>query len=152
MRELEHSRPADIEAESFRIIGAELAERGIVLPADQAPLVKRAIHTTADFDYARNLVFTPGAVEAGVRALRAGTPILTDTNMARSGINRGALERLGISVHCFMADPEVARRAGVSVFLAPYEDIRDCAGALGLLPRSMQKRGPRAVDAVPAGE
>lgn len=108
MRELEHSRPADIEAESFRIIGAELAERGIVLPADQAPLVKRAIHTTADFDYARNLVFTPGAVEAGVRALRAGTPILTDTNMARSGINRGALERLGISVHCFMADPEVA--------------------------------------------
>ena len=48
MRELEHSRPADIEAESFRIIGAELAERGIVLPADQAPLVKRAIHTTAD--------------------------------------------------------------------------------------------------------
>ena len=107
MRELEHSRPADIEAESFRIIGAELAERGIVLPADQAPLVKRAIHTTADFDYARNLVFTPGAVEAGVRALRAGTPILTDTNMARSGINRGALERLGISVHCFMADPEV---------------------------------------------
>lgn len=112
MRELEHSRPADIEAESFRIIGAELAERGIVLPADQAPLVKRAIHTTADFDYARNLVFTPGAVEAGVRALRAGTPILTDTNMARSGINRGALERLGISVHCFMADPEVARRGG----------------------------------------
>ena len=111
MRELEHSRPADIEAESFRIIGAELAERGIVLPEDQAPLVKRAIHTTADFDYARNLVFTPGAVEAGVRALRAGTPILTDTNMARSGINRGALERLGISVHCFMADPEVARRA-----------------------------------------
>ena len=74
-------------------------------------VVKRAIHTTADFDYARNLVFTPGAVEAGVRALRAGTPILTDTNMARSGINRGALERLGISVHCFMADPEVARRA-----------------------------------------
>ena len=115
MRELEHSRPADIEAESFRIIGAELAERGIVLPADQAPLVKRAIHTTADFDYARNLVFTPGAVEAGVRALRAGTPILTDTNMARSGINRGALERLGISVHCFMADPEVARRAAAAV-------------------------------------
>ena len=110
MRELEHSRPADIEAESFRIIGAELEERGIVLPADQAPLVKRAIHTTADFDYARNLVFTPGAVEAGVRALRAGTPILTDTNMARSGINRGALERLGISVHCFMADPEVVGR------------------------------------------
>ena len=97
MRELEHSRPADIEAESFRIIGAELEERGIVLPADQAPLVKRAIHTTADFDYARNLVFTPGAVEAGVRALRAGTPILTDTNMARSGINRGALERLGVT-------------------------------------------------------
>ena len=47
---------------------------------------------------------------------------------------------------------EVARRAGITLFLAPYQDIRDCAGALGLLPRSMQKRGPRAVDAVPAGE
>ena len=111
MRELEHSRPADIEAESFRIIGAELAERGIVLPADQAPLVKRAIHTTADFDYAQNLWFTPGAVEAGVAALKAGTPIVTDTNMARSGINRTACEALGVERLCYMADPEVARQA-----------------------------------------
>ena len=108
---LEHGTPREIEGESMRIIGQELEAMGIVLPAGCEAVVKRAIHTTADFDYARNLVFTPGAVEAGVRALRAGTPILTDTNMARSGINRGALERLGISVHCFMADPEVARRA-----------------------------------------
>lgn len=111
MRELEHSRPADIEAESFRIIGAELAERGIVLPADQAPLVKRAIHTTADFDYARSLRFTPGAVEAGVDALRAGTALVTDTNMALSGVNRGACERLGVERFCYMADPQVAERA-----------------------------------------
>lgn len=111
MRELEHSRPADIEAESFRIIGAELEERGIVLPADQAPLVKRAIHTTADFDYARSLRFTPGAVEAGVDALRAGTALVTDTNMALSGVNRGACERLGVERFCYMADPQVAERA-----------------------------------------
>ena len=86
---LEHGTPMDIEGESMRIIREELEAQGIVLPPDRAAVVLRAIHTTADFDYARNLVFTPGAVEAGVRALRAGTPILTDTNMARSGINRG---------------------------------------------------------------
>ena len=106
------TRPSEIEAASFAIIKEELGEEFLkTCPKDQLPVLCRVIHTTADFDYARNLVFTPGAVEAGVRALRAGTPILTDTNMARSGINRGALERLGISVHCFMADPEVARRA-----------------------------------------
>ena len=68
----------------------ELEAQGIVLPPDRAAVVLRAIHTTADFDYARNLWFTPGAVEAGVAALKAGTPIVTDTNMARSGVNRTA--------------------------------------------------------------
>ena len=69
------------------------------------------IHTTADFDYARNLRFTPGAVAAGIAALQAGTPIITDTNMARSGISQTALTRLGSTALCYMADPEVATLA-----------------------------------------
>lgn len=87
---LEHGTPMDIEGESMRIIREELEAQGIVLPPDRAAVVLRAIHTTADFDYAQNLWFTPGAVEAGVAALKAGTPIVTDTNMARSGVNRTA--------------------------------------------------------------
>ena len=94
---LEHGTPREIEGESMRIIGQELEAMGIVLPAGCEAVVKRAIHTTADFDYARNLCFTPGAVEAGVAALRAGTALVTDTNMALSGVNRGACEQLGVA-------------------------------------------------------
>lgn len=108
---LEHGTPMDIEGESMRIIREELEAQGIVLPPDRAAVVLRAIHTTADFDYAQNLWFTPGAVEAGVAALKAGTPIVTDTNMARSGINRTACEALGVERLCYMADSEVARQS-----------------------------------------
>lgn len=108
---LEHGTPMDIEGESMRIIQSELETRGVVPPPDRAAVVKRVIHTTADFDYAQNLWFTPGAAEAGVAALRAGTPIVTDTNMARSGVNRTACEALGVEALCYMADPEVARQA-----------------------------------------
>ena len=108
---LEHGTPMDIEGESMRIIREELEAQGIVLPPDRAAVVLRAIHTTADFDYAQNLWFTSGAVEAGVAALKAGTPIVTDTNMARSGVNRGACEALGVERLCYMADPEVARQS-----------------------------------------
>ena len=74
-------------------------------------MVKRVIHTTADFDYARNLRFTPGAVAAGVAALQAAAPIVTDTNMALSGITKPGLARLGGTALCYMADPEVAALA-----------------------------------------
>ena len=108
---LEHGTPMDIEGESMRIIQSELDAMGIALPPDCAAVVKRAIHTTADFDYAGNLRFTSGAVEAGVTALKAGTPIVTDTNMARSGINQTACGKLGVERLCYMAEPAVARRA-----------------------------------------
>ena len=72
----QHHLPADIERTSLSIITAELAELGLTPPPETAAVVKRVIHTTADFDYARNLHFTPGAVAAGVKALRAGTPII----------------------------------------------------------------------------
>ena len=107
----QHHLPADIERTSLSIITAELEALGLTPPPETAAVVKRVIHTTADFDYAKNLRFTPGAVAAGVAALRAGTPIITDTNMALSGISKPALARLGGSALCYMADPEVARVA-----------------------------------------
>ena len=111
MEQIRHTLPGDIERTSMAIIRGELSARGIALPPEAAPVALRVIHTTADFDYADNLAFTPGAVEAGVAALGRGTPILTDTNMALAGVSKPSLERLGGAAHCFMADPLVARRA-----------------------------------------
>ena len=108
---LKRMRPEEIEGRSMEIIGEELARLGPLPPADCLPVVKRVIHTTADFDYRQSLWFSPGAVAAGVAALKAGAWIVTDTNMARAGVNRGALERTGGRVVCFMAEEEVARAA-----------------------------------------
>ena len=69
------------------------------------------IHTTADFEFARTLAFSPGAVEKGIEALRAGAAVVTDTNMAKAGINKGNLGKLGGDVFCFMSDPDVASEA-----------------------------------------
>ena len=106
--ELERVKPADIERRSFEIIASELKR-----PLDPAlaPIIMRVIHTTADFDYAENLTFSPGAVEAGLEAIRRGATIVTDTNMGRSGVNKAALERHGARAVCFMADEDVARAA-----------------------------------------
>ena len=107
--ELQRVAPADIEARSMELISAELGERRF--PAEVLPVVKRVIHTTADFDYADNLVFSPGAVERGVAAIRAGCVVVTDTQMARSGVNKRVLEGFGGECVCFMSDPDVAAEA-----------------------------------------
>ena len=102
----QHHLPADIERTSLSIITAELDAMGLTPPPETAAVVKRVIHTTADFDYARNLRFTPG-----VAALQAAAPIVTDTNMALSGITKPGLARLSSTALCYMADPEVAALA-----------------------------------------
>ena len=107
--ELQRVAPADIERRSMEIITVELGER--TFPAEQLPILKRVIHTTADFDYADNLVFTPGAVAAGLAAIQAGCVIVTDTQMARAGVNKKVLERFGGEALCFMSDPDVAAEA-----------------------------------------
>ena len=86
----------------------ELEQEGIVLPEIQAPITKRCIHTSADFDYARNLCFSPNAVEKAMEAIKQGACIVTDTQMAKSGINKRALARYGGEVYCFMSDEDVA--------------------------------------------
>ena len=87
----QHHLPADIERTSMKIITGELAQRGLDIPPENAPVVKRVIHTTADFDYAQTLHFTPGAVAAGIAAMHAGATIITDTNMALAGITKPAV-------------------------------------------------------------
>jgi len=106
---LEHVLPGEIEKRSFELIAAELGDR--VFPPDQEAVVKRVIHTSADFDYADHLRFSPGAVQAGIDALRIGAIIVTDTNMAKAGINKEAAAKLGCAVECFMGDPEIAQSA-----------------------------------------
>lgn len=108
MTGIETIRPADIERRSFEIIESELAR-----PIDPAlaPIVKRVIHTTADFEYADSLCFSKNAVSAALAALKQGACIVTDTNMAKAGLNSRTLEQLGCQAVCFMADNDVAQAA-----------------------------------------
>lgn len=129
-----HTLPADIERTSMAIITKELAGHGIAVSPENAAVIKRVIHTTADFDYAENLRFTDGAVEKGVYALLRGTPIITDTNMAKAGISKPTLAKLGSEAHCFMADEDVAKAAkqnGTTRAVAAMEKAaRDYPGAV----------------------
>lgn len=106
---LEQIKPMDIEKRSFEIITELLGERK--LDPENELVIKRVIHTSADFDYADNLVFSAHAVQKGIEALSGGCDIVTDTQMAKAGINKTILARLGGEVHCFMSDPDVAAEA-----------------------------------------
>ncbi len=106
---IEVMKPAEIEKRSFEIITQILGDREF--PPLQEPVVKRVIHTTADFEYADQLYFSDQAVQRMLEALRGGADIVTDTQMARAGINKKALARYGGAVHCFIADEDVAAEA-----------------------------------------
>ena len=108
---IEYVMPQEIEKRSFSIIEEELQLRGITLPVEEAMVTKRVIHTSADFSYAQTMTYSAGAVETAKRLITEGADIVTDTNMALSGINKRVLARYGGSVHCFMADEDVAREA-----------------------------------------
>ena len=103
------------------MIAAELAELGLTPPPETEAVVRRVIHTTADFDYAKNLRFTPGAVQKAVEALHKGAFLVTDTNMALAGITKPGLAKLGGQAACYMADPEVAARAMAAMHKAAAE-------------------------------
>lgn len=112
-------KPEEIEAESFRIIDAEAGEHD--WRDAEWQVVRRAIHTSADFEYARSLVFSDGAVGQALAALKSGCNIVTDTNMALSGISKARLAPFGNKVVCHVADPDVAeqaRRDGVTRSIA----------------------------------
>ena len=157
--ELQRVAPADIEARSMELIGQELGER--VFPAEQLPVVKRVIHTTADFEYADSLVFSAGAVEAGVAAIRQGCTIVTDTQMAFSGVNKRVLEKFGGRAVCFMSDPDVAAEAkarGETRATVSMERAARLEGplvlAIGNAPTALVRAGelkPALVIGVPVG-
>ena len=139
---IENIRPADIERRSFEIISQILGDRE--LDPENELVIKRAIHTTADFDYADNLVFSEHAVTKGIEALKRGCDIVTDTQMARSGINKGILSKLGGEVLCFMSDPDVAAEAkerGVTRAIVSMEKAarlgKECVFAIGNAPTAL---------------
>ena len=107
--ELEQVLPKDIERRSFEIITEELGDTQLI-PGTE-PIVKRCIHTSADFDYAKNLVFSKNAVQKALDAIRQGASIVTDTQMGKSGINKKRLAKYGGEVFCFMSDEDVAAQA-----------------------------------------
>lgn len=102
---LETTNPSEIERRSFEIIESELPRS---LDPVLAPIIKRVVHTTADFDYVDNLAFSENVVAIARQALAEGTNIITDTNMAKAGISKPALKKYGGEVFCFMADEDVA--------------------------------------------
>ena len=139
---LEKIKPMEIEARSFEIITQILGDR--VLDPENELVIKRAIHTTADFDYADNLVFSEHAVKTGIEALRAGCDIVTDTQMAKAGINKTILASLGGEVHCFMSDADVAAEAkarGVTRAFVSMEKAarlqKPCIFAIGNAPTAL---------------
>ena len=139
---IEQIKPMDIETRSFAIITELLGDRK--LDPENEPVIKRVIHTSAYFDYADNLVFSPHAVQKGIEALRGGCDIVTDTQMAKAGINKTILGKLGGQVHCFMSDPDVAAEAkerGVTRAIVSMERAakleRPCIFAIGNAPTAL---------------
>ena len=138
----ENIKPMDIEKRSFEIITEILGDTK--LDAENELVIKRVIHTTADFDYVQNLVFSPHAVAQGIEALRGGCDIVTDTQMAKAGINKKILAKLGGEVHCFMADEDVAKEAkerGVTRAIVSMEHAarlpKPCIFAIGNAPTAL---------------
>lgn len=109
MNRLEQVAPMEIEKRSFEIITELLGDR--TFAPEQEPIIKRCIHTSADFDYADQLYFSPDVVSKLSDALRHGAHIVTDTQMAKAGINKTKLSQYGGEVHCFIADSDVAEEA-----------------------------------------
>lgn len=126
--ELEYILPKDIERRSFEIIEKELGDRK--LSDEIKPIVMRAIHTTADFDYYDNMFFSENAVKTALSAINEGVVFVTDTNMAKAGINKAALARHGCTVECFMADSDVAASAAEKGITRAAVSV-DKAAALG---------------------
>jgi precorrin-8X/cobalt-precorrin-8 methylmutase len=130
--------PAEIEKKSFEIIEAELTKRRRrkgALFSERRPeeeiVLRRVIHTTADFGYDKTLIFTHDAARIGIGLLHAGTWVVTDTQMAMAGINKKALERYHGQVRCFMADEDVAEAAETKGTTRAFAAV-DKAAALGV--------------------
>ena len=102
-------KPDEIERLSFQIIDQEAG--GHHFTGQQWAIVRRMIHTTADFEFKEMVRFHPQAVSAGIEAIRNGNMIITDTNMARVGIRKTEIETYGGRVKCYIGDPLIGKKA-----------------------------------------
>lgn len=134
--------PMEIEKRSFEIISELLGDR--ILEPENEAVIKRVIHTTADLEFADTLCFSEHAVQKGIEALKNGCDIVTDTQMAKAGINKGILSSLGGEVHCFMSDPDVAaeaKRRGITRAIVSMEKAagipKPCIYAIGNAPTAL---------------
>lgn len=123
------NEPNAIEARSMEIIESELS---VDIPMEHKAVVKRVIHCTADFDYAHNLVFSEGACAKAMEALKNGCDIVTDTQMAKAGINKTVATKLGCEIHCFMSDADVAELA----------KERGCTRAVASMEKAIKLKKP----------
>lgn len=122
-KEIEYLLPEEIEKRSFEIIDNELLKREIYIEGEEKLIIKRVIHTSADFDYAKTLCFSKGAVIIVKELVKNGADIITDTNMALAGINKKLLAKFGGKAHCFMADEDIA-------FIAKQKGITRAAASM----------------------
>ena len=123
--QIEEVKPREIEERSFAIISEELGARTFAPHTEL--IVKRCIHTSADFDYADNLCFSQDAAVKAMEAIKRGVSVVTDTNMAKAGINKVSLGKFGGSVHCFMADADVAEAARLHGTTRASESMKKAA-------------------------
>ena len=167
MENIEFVLPSEIEKRSFEIITKELEMMGKVIPQEEAPVTKRVIHTSADFEYADTMCYSKNAITIARDLIKNGAHIVTDTNMAMAGINKKKLAAYGGEVHCFMADKDVEleakergiTRAAVSMERASKLDV-PVIFAIGNAPTAlislyeMMEKGvfkPEFVIGVPVG-
>lgn len=157
--------PNEIEKRSFEIIESEMGN--ITLDPLQKPVIKRVIHTTADFDYLENLKFSDDVINKMISALKKGANIVTDTQMAKAGVNKSVLAKLGGEVYCFMSDGDVAENAkknGTTRASASMDKAAELGGsvifAIGNAPTALMrlrelmdegKIKPAAIIGVPVG-
>ncbi len=129
-------QPAAIAADSFALIKQELAEAGYTFAPPVAAIIERVIHSTADFDFADITHISPGAIEAGVKALQSGCQVVCDVNMVRVGISQTRLAQFGGSLHCFVADEATRQQAQAIGMTRSAIGIRRAAEQ-GLLEQSL---------------
>lgn len=148
------TRPAEIEKTSFEMIKSELGPDFLeAYPREQLPVLCRVIHTTADFSYRDSLYFSGRVMERAMEAIEGGVPIITDTTMASSGINKAAAGRHGISIHCFIGDEDVkeeAKRTGMTRSAISVDKAArlypECIYAVGNAPTALMRLYERIQD------
>lgn len=111
MQKIEYLLPSEIEKKSFEIISCELEKMNIKIPKEEKAITLRTIHTSADFDFAKTMFYSKNSIQIAKNLIKNGADIVCDTNMAKAGINKKILEKFGGTVHCFMADEDVAQKA-----------------------------------------